>query len=247
MNDTEQVEHEEDVLNSPLSQMAGMFAIGELGWADRHDKYLAEGYIDDHADKSQVNGGIYMTVAQYLTLDEATDAKYEYDNGYVFMLRPPSSAYDDQAAIDMAGASVAHADICAQLTFLLVGALRGKQRRAYTSDARMKLTERQYYYPDVTVACGPQSGSMLQNPTVVIEVLSPSTQKRDRGAKFKTYQTLPSVQEYMLVSSEYQAIEVHRREGNFWRQYHYRMGDLVELTSIGVHCPFDEVYNGIEL
>src|SRR5438309_1034929 len=148
------------------------------------------------ADRSQVSDGIYMTVEQYLALDEATDAKYEYDNGYVFMLRPPSSAYDDEA-IDM--------------------------------------------------ACGEQTGTMLINPTVVIEVLSPSTEKRDRGAKFKIYKALPAVQEYVLIGSEYQTIEIHRREGSFWRQYHYRTGDLVELTSIGVRFPFDEVYDGIEL
>lgn len=198
------------------------------------------------ADRSQVSDGIYMTVEQYLTLDEATDAKYEYDNGYVFMVRPPSSAYDDQA-VDMAGGSVAHADIIAQLVYLLRGALRGKPCRAYTSDARMRLAERQYYYPDITVACGPQSGTMLQNPTVVIEVLSPATEKRDRGPKFKAYQGLPTVQEYVLVGSTYQSIEVHRREGNVWRKYHYRASDLVELPSIGVSFPFDEVYEGIEL
>jgi len=188
-----------------------------------------------------------MTVEQYLTLDEATDAKYEYDNGYVFMLRPPSSAYDENAILDMAGSSVAHGAICTQLVYLLVGALRGRPCRAYTSDTRMKLAERQYFYPDITVACGQETGSMLQNPTVVIEVLSPTTEKRDRGAKFQSYKALPTVQEYMLIGSEYQAIEVHRREGTFWRQYHYRTGDLVELTSIGVRFPFDEVYDGIEL
>ena len=197
------------------------------------------------ADRSQVSD-IYMTVEQYLTLDEATDAKYEFENGYVFMVRPPSTAYDDQA-VDVAGGSVAHADVCAQLTYLLVGALRGNPCRAYTSDARMKLAERQYYYPDITVACGQQTGSMLQNPTVVIEVLSPTTEKRDRGAKFKTYKTLPTMQEYMLVGSEKKAIELYRREGNFWRQYHYREGDQVELTSLGVRFPFDEVYYGIDL
>ncbi len=188
-----------------------------------------------------------MTVEQYLTLDEATDAKYEYDNGYVFMLRPPSSAYDENAILDMAGGSVAHGAICAQLVYLLVGALRDRSCRAYTSDTRMKLAERQYFYPDITVACGQETGSMLQNPTVVIEVLSPATEKRDRGAKFQTYKALPTVQEYVLIGSEYQTIEVHRREGTFWRQYHYRTGDLVELTSIGVRFPFDEVYDGIEL
>ncbi len=189
------------------------------------------------ADRSQVSD-IYMTVEQYLTLDEATDAKYEFENGYVFMVRPPSTAYDDQA-VDMAGGSVAHADVCAQLTYLLVGALRGKPCRAYTSDARMKLAERQYYYPDITVACGQQTGSMLQNPTVVIEVLSPTTEKRDRGAKFKTYKTLPTVQEYLLVGSEKKAIELYRRESNFWRQYHYREGWLcLSAKSYYWRCSF---------
>ena len=55
------------------------------------------------------------------------------------------------------------------------------------------------------------------------------------------------MQEYVLVGSEYKAIEVHRREGNFWRQYHYREGDIVELVSIGVSFPFDEVYHRILL
>ena len=117
----------------------------------------------------------------------------------------------------------------------------------YSSDARMQLAERQYFYPDLTVACSEQVGSMLTDPVVVIEVLSPATEKRDRGAKFKAYKALPSLQEYVLVGSEYPAIEIHRRDGNFWRQYHYREGDLVELTSLDVSFPFDEVYRRIRL
>jgi len=99
----------------------------------------------------------------------------------------------------------------------------------------------------VTVSCGHEAGSILANPIVVVEVLSPTTEKRDRGAKFKAYKVLPSVQEYMLIGSESKAIEVHRREGTFWRQYHYREGDLVELASIGVSFSFDDVYRRINL
>jgi len=199
------------------------------------------------ADKSQVNNGIYMTVEQYLALDEATDAKYEYDNGYVFMLRPPSSAYDDHAFIDMAGGSNAHAALGVRMGSLLDQALPDGPCMAYTSDARIKLAARQYYYPDLTVACSEEPGTTLTNPVVIIEVLSPATEKRDRGAKFKAYQGLPTVQEYVLVGSTYQSIEIHRREGNFWRKYHYRTGDLVELPSIGVSFPFDEVYEDMVL
>ncbi|GAC1393189.1 MAG: hypothetical protein NVS4B11_06770 [Ktedonobacteraceae bacterium] len=155
-----------------------------------------------------------MTVEQYLALDEATDAKYEYDNGYVFMLRPPSFAYDEHAILDMAGGSIAHAALCLRMGSLLDQALTDGPCMAFSSDARMQLTERQYYYPDITVACGKGPGTKLTNPIVVIEVLSPATEKRDHGAKFKAYKALPSVQEYMLISSEYQAIEVHQREHN---------------------------------
>jgi len=200
------------------------------------------------ADRAEVaNGPVYMPIEQYLALDEATDGKYEYLDGFVFMLRPPSSAYAEHALVDMAGGSVAHAALCARIVTLVNVALGDSPCMAYTSDARMKLAEKRYLYPDVTVSCGQEAGSMLANPTVVIEVLSPTTEKRDRGAKFNAYKALPSVHEYMLIGSEYKTIEVHRREGNFWRQYHYREGDMVELASIGVSFPFDDVYRRINL
>ena len=200
------------------------------------------------ADRTEVaDGPVYMPVEQYLALDEATDGKYEYLDGLVFMLRPPSSAYAENALVDMAGGSVARAALCARIATLVNVAVGDSPCMAYSSDARMKLAEKQYLYPDVMISCGQEAGSMLTNPIVVIEVLSPTTEKRDRGAKFKAYQALPSVQEYMLIGSEYKSIEVHRREGNFWRQYHYQEGDLVELASIGVSFPFDDVYRRINL
>lgn len=193
-----------------------------------------------------MNDGLYMTVEQYLALDEATDAKYEFLDGYVFMLRPPSSDYDDQA-VDMAGGSIAHAAICACMASILYQALADSSCMVYTSDARMQLAERQYLYPDITVACGEQAGTMLNNPIVVIEVLSPTTEKRDRGAKLRTYKSLPSVHEYVLIGSEYKEIVVHRREGRFWKEQHYYEGDLIELKSLGISFTFDEVYRRIRL
>ena len=118
---------------------------------------------------------------------------------------------------------------------------------AYSSDVKLKVgTTRHYFHPDVSVACESQAGNLLTDPVVVIEVLSPATEKRDRGAKFAVYKTLPSVQEYVLIGSEIQELIVYRRESN-WRAYHYRSGDLVELTSIGVSFPFDAVYRRIPM
>jgi Putative restriction endonuclease len=99
-----------------------------------------------------MSNGIYMTVEQYLALDEATDAKYEYDNGYVIMLRPPSAAYDEYSVHDMAGGSIGHSALCLRMGSLLDQALTDGPCMTFTSDARVQLTERQYYYPDVTVA-----------------------------------------------------------------------------------------------
>jgi Uma2 family endonuclease len=200
------------------------------------------------ADRSPVSdGSVYMPVEQYLALDESTDGKYEYLDGFVFMLRPPSSAYAENALVDMAGGSVAHAALCARMISLLDQALAEGSCMVYTSDARMKLAEKRYLYPDVIVACDEQTGTMLTNPVVVIEVLSPSTEKRDRGAKFQAYKALPSVEEYVLIGSEHRAIEVHWRDGNFWRQYHYYEGDQVALKSLGISFPFDEVYRRIPM
>ena len=81
---------------------------------------------------------------------------------------------------------------------------------------------------------------------MIIEILSPAAEKRDRGAKFAVYKTLPSLMEYVLIGSEVVEIIVYRRESN-WRPYHYQSGDLVELTSIGVRFPFEAVYRRIPM
>jgi Uma2 family endonuclease len=198
-------------------------------------------------DRTQVSDGLYMTEDQYLALDEATDGKYERLNGMVTMLRPPSSLYGaDEAILDMAGGSDAHAALCIRLGALLSNQLEDAPCLVYSGDRRLNLPQGNYLFPDLTVACGEETGSRAPDPTVIIEILSPATEKRDRGAKLATYKTLPSVQEYLLIGSEVKEIIVYRRESN-WRPYHYQSGDLVELTSIGVSFPFDAVYRRIPM
>ncbi len=108
------------------------------------------------ADRSENADSVYMPLEQYLALDETTDGKYEYLDGFVFMLRPPYSAYDGQEMLDLAGGSIAHVAICGNIGTLLNNALRGGPCEFYTSDAKVKLAEKQYLYPDGTVACGEQ-------------------------------------------------------------------------------------------
>jgi Uma2 family endonuclease len=199
------------------------------------------------ANRSQMSEGLYMTEDQYLALDDATDGKYERLNGMVTMLRPPSSLEAADAGIlDMAGGSDAHAALCSRLTLLIGAQLEDAPCLVYSGDRRLKLPEGNYLFPDVTVACGKDTSTLPANPTVIIEVLSPATEKRDRTAKLAVYKPLPSVHEYLMVGSETQEISIYRRESQ-WRTYYYQSGDLVELRSIGVSFPFDAVYRRIPL
>lgn len=200
------------------------------------------------ADRAAItDGAVYMPVEQYLALDDNTDGLYEYWHGLVIMLRPPSSVYMEHATVDMAGGSPAHAALSARLASLLDQGLSDEGGCVvYSSDVKLKLAEDHYLHPDVTVSCVEQAEGVLTNPTVIIEILSPNTEKRDRGAKLKTYQALPSMQEYLLIGSEEKEIVVYRRE-NGWRPYHYNEGDMVELTSLGVNFSFEAVYQRIRL
>jgi Uma2 family endonuclease len=200
------------------------------------------------ANRAQNGDGLYMTVEQYFLLDGSSDAKYEYLDGYAYLLRPPSSDYDENAILDLAGGSPAHAALAVNVGYLLTHALADGPCMVYSSDARVKLAENRYVYPDITVACGEQEDTQyLTNPTVIVEVLSPTTEKRDRGKKFNAYKRLSSLQEYVLIGSQSKAIEVYRRESAFWKQYSYQEGDTVELISLGVRFPFEGVYHRVRL
>ena len=199
------------------------------------------------ADSTSMGNGLYMTEEQYLALDAATDGKYERLNGLVTMLRPPSSMYgSDEVILDLASGSDAHAALCIRLGTLLSNQLENAPCIVYSSDKQLKLSRGNYLYPDLTVACSEETGSLPTKPTVIIEVLSPSTEKNDRSTKLAAYKTFPSLMEYVLIGSKIKEIVVYRRDSN-WRPYHYQSGDIVELSSIDVSFPFDVVYRRIIL
>src|ERR1051326_4266178 len=121
----------------------------------------------------------------------------------------------------MAGASPNHNTITFNLNGLLYTLLQGKPCRGFSSDMRVRVPDcNRYYYPDLSVVCGePQYERLagvetLLNPTVVIEVLSDSTEKTDREEKLDCYRTLPSLQTYVLVSQDTPRVEAYVRQAN---------------------------------
>jgi Uma2 family endonuclease len=176
-----------------------------------------------------------MSIEEYLALDRnSTETRYEYIDGHVTM---------------MAGGTLDHATISLNIASTLRGLLRGSSCRVFSSDARVRLSATRYVIPDVTVSCdGRDRGrvDVIQYPHLVVEVLSPTTEDYNRGRKFTYYRECPTIQEYVMVNTEYQAVEVCRRARNdLWSFLVSRSGEDVELASLGVHFPITAVYEDV--
>jgi Uma2 family endonuclease len=148
-----------------------------------------------------------ITEDQYLELERDADHKSEFYKGEIFA---------------MAGATKEHNKIVASLILEIGQHLKGKGCSLFPSDIRLHNYENSLYtYPDVTIVCGEEKYlddefDTLVNPTILIEVLSPPTEDYDRGTKFKLYRSIPSLQNYVIVSSTEYAAEVYTRNNGNW-------------------------------
>ncbi len=177
-----------------------------------------------------------MTVDAWRELERGShDAKHEYIDGQVYA---------------MAGGSRAHARIASDALRAIEDALAAAHRpcNVYNSDVAARLSPRRYTYPDVTVTCDERDEATtgeteVQAPRVIIEVISDSTEAYDRGEKFGYYRACPTIQEYVLIATKYQAVEVYRRTGRGWTTYQaYGSGDEILLESIDVNVPLALLY-----
>jgi len=175
-----------------------------------------------------------MSVEEYFELEENNpDTRYEYLDGYVYM---------------MSGGSANHATISGNIYTLLKSFLRGGPCRVYNSDMKVRVSEKRYFHPDVTVTCDPRdrgNTDLIQSPRLVIEVLSPSTEARDRGRKLQCYLACPSIEEYLLVDTRSMRIEIYRKEQKKWVYDAFEADDEVELTTLGVHFPVIDAYEDV--
>ena len=141
---------------------------------------------------------------EYLQLEEAAEERHEFCDG---------------AIVAMAGGTPEHALLIANFTGLLGAGLRGGPCRGYSSDLRIRVLETSLAtYPDISVICGPlqrdpEDRNTATNPTVLVEVLSPSTAGYDRGEKLDHYLRIPTLQEVVLVDHRRAHVDVYRRTG----------------------------------
>jgi Uma2 family endonuclease len=180
------------------------------------------------------------TAKEYLAFERAAESKHEYYQGEIFA---------------MTGASRAHNLITVNLATAFHVKLRGRGCEVYASDMRVKVNPTGLYtYPDVTVVCSkPQFEDdvfdTLVNPKLIIEVLSDSTELYDRGEKFAHYQTIDSLQEYVLVSQRDYRVEVFtRQETDEWLLKNVTGSHAsVTFRSIDFTLDLEEVYFQVEM
>jgi Uma2 family endonuclease len=181
----------------------------------------------------------YYTPEEYLALERAADYKSEYVAGEIFA---------------MSGASEDHNTIAGNIFRLLGNQFQGRPCRVYISDMRVQVAATgMYTYADVVAVCGARyfAGAhrdTLLNPTVIIEVLSPSTELYDRGAKFDHYWRLPSLTEYVLVAQDQVRVEHFARQGDGWLLTVARsLDETLRLPALDAVLPLAAIYENVEL
>jgi Uma2 family endonuclease len=161
--------------------------------------------------------------------------------------------YIDGAIYAMAGASNGHNAICANFLGTLHAKLRGKKCRPFGSDTKVRIRlpdQVRFYYPDVLVTCQPNASheSFQDNPTVIVEVLSPSTRRIDEGEKQEAYLSISSLDTLLFVDSSRRAVAVFQRGDNgFTASECLDASQLISLPSLGIELSLDEIYEAAEL
>jgi Uma2 family endonuclease len=178
-----------------------------------------------------------FTPEEYFAWEEQQAVKHEYIDGEVYA---------------MSGGTTNHSEIASNFNFLLKAHLRGGNCRVLNSDARVSIqASDNYVYPDVSVTCDERdrnNAQFISHPCLIVEVLSPSTEGYDRGKKFEMYRRSNSLRDYVLVSAERVAIDLfHKDDQGGWQFISYTLGDMVELESINLSFPIEQLFEGVIL
>ena len=184
--------------------------------------------------KTRLNG------LQYLAIENAAEFRSEFFDGEMFA---------------MAGASPGHNTIRENLGGELYARIKGGRCRSYSVDQRVKVERTGLYtYPDILVVCGTpvfahDDANSIINPTAIIEILSPSTEKYDRGAKFRNYQQIPTLVEYILVAQDEAVCErfIRQADGSWGFVSFVGLADTLAFHSVSANIPLADIYAGIDL
>ena len=173
-----------------------------------------------------------VTAAEYLEGERSSEIRHEFLDGRIYA---------------MAGASLRHNEICFDTTALLKKHLRGGPCRTFIEAVKVEIADDLgdfYYYPDVFVTCEPADDDthVVRHPKLVIEVLSPSTSRNDRGDKLANYKRIPSVEEIVYIEQDWPEIFIVRRSDRWKKHIYTQLDSLVPLESIGLNVLVSAFY-----
>ncbi len=175
-----------------------------------------------------------VSAEEYLALDRAAEFRSEFLDGEM---------------VAMSGGSMRHSRLKMNLAGEIHAALRGTSWQAFNSDLRVRVSSRIYTYPDLSIVCGEplpadERQDILLNPTVIVEVLSPSTEHYDRGVKLQYYRAIQSLRDYILVAQDQVRIEQYTRgEANTWTLREYQTAsEALLIESVGISVPVARIY-----
>ena len=178
-----------------------------------------------------------LTPEEYFLWEEQQIEKHEYIDGQVYA---------------MSGGTVNHGRIAIRFTAMFDAHLEGSGCITGNSDIKVNIVEtNDYTYPDASVTCDERDKTTTQYityPCLIVEVLSDSTEAYDRGGKFRMYRKNPVLKDYLLVNSTRIEMDLyHKNDAGEWIIINYQAGDTVELKSINLSFPIEQVYRGLNL
>ena len=207
------------------------------------------------AQNQQKTARVKVSPAEYLERERRAKFKSEYDNGVIIPLHRGTKMLADGTVVAMAGANKEHITVNVNLTIELGSQLKGSSCRVYDSDMRTRVPNTSTYrYPDLSVACDAEFESdvldVLLNPVVLFEIASPSTEALDRSRKWNQYRTMPSLQDYVLISPTQVMVEQRHRADDgehWWIRVLESLEDELVLDSVGCRVRLADIYDGIPL
>jgi Uma2 family endonuclease len=174
-----------------------------------------------------------MSLDEFLAWERDQPKRYEYAGGVVTM---------------MTGGSLDHSTIASNLWTVLRDQLRGGTCRAFRGDTKV-IANNSLRYPDLSVTCTPVRGNddVVLDPILVVEVVSPSTEREDRGRKKFDYFATPSIRQYAIVEQDARRIDLYTRTDTSWTDEIIEGNAVLKLSSIGVEVSLDTIYQDTEL
>src|ERR1700738_4987092 len=174
-----------------------------------------------------------MSLAEFLAWERDQPERYEYGGGVVTM---------------MTGGALDTSTIASNLWTALRDQLRGSTCRAFRGDSKI-IANHSIRYPDLSVTCTQVRGTedVVLDPVLIIEVISPSTEREDRGRKKFDYFATPSIRQYALIEQDERRVDLYTRMGDVWTDEIVEGSSVLKLSSIGVEISLDTVYEDTEL